>query len=415
MAITKVKVNGQWELASPTSGGGTVTSVNGETGAVVLGASDVGALPDNTSIPSNTSDLNNDSGFITSSDIPVTSVNSKTGAVSLSASDVGALPSSTTIPTKVSQLQNDSGFTTNSGTVTSVRVQATSPVSSSVSTAQGTSLNTTISLASGYGDTQNPYGSKTKNQVLAAPSNANGNPSFRALVAGDIPDLSGTYLTSAPVTSVNSKTGAVSLSASDVGALPSSTTIPQGTVTSVRVQAISPVASSVSTAQSSSLDTTISLSNGYGDTQNPYGSKTANQVLAAPNGSNGTPSFRALAAADIPDLSSVYQKKPTVTTNAISSSTTYAYNSWTTLCSVAKPSGATFGMAFAYVGVSPNGAGKIRLSVGAGYDCDYYVQNTEYVPLSLSGYVTADTISLQINGRSYGGSASAASLTVVWF
>ena len=38
--------------------------------------------------------------------------------------------------------------------------------------------------------------SQTKNTVLAAPSSANGTPSFRALVAGDIPDLSSTYLTS---------------------------------------------------------------------------------------------------------------------------------------------------------------------------------------------------------------------------
>lgn len=40
------------------------------------------------SVPTKTSQLTNDSGFITSA--PVTSVNSKTGAVSLSASDVGA-------------------------------------------------------------------------------------------------------------------------------------------------------------------------------------------------------------------------------------------------------------------------------------------------------------------------------------
>lgn len=33
-----------------------------------------------------------------------------------------------------------------------------------------------------------------------------------------------------------------------------------------------------------------------------FGSQTANYVLAAPNGSNGTPSFRALVAADIPNL-----------------------------------------------------------------------------------------------------------------
>ena len=43
---------------------------------------------------------------------PVTSVNNKTGAVQLNASDVGALPNTTVIPTKTSQLTNDSGFIT---------------------------------------------------------------------------------------------------------------------------------------------------------------------------------------------------------------------------------------------------------------------------------------------------------------
>ena len=43
-----------------------VQSVNSKTGAVVLSASDVGALPDDTAIPSKTSDLTNDSGFLTS-------------------------------------------------------------------------------------------------------------------------------------------------------------------------------------------------------------------------------------------------------------------------------------------------------------------------------------------------------------
>lgn len=46
----------------------------------------------------------------------------------------------------------------------------------------------------------------------------------------------------------------------------------------------------------------ISLASGYGDTQNPYAAKTANYVLAAPNGSSGLPTFRALVAADIPAL-----------------------------------------------------------------------------------------------------------------
>ena len=49
-------------------GGGAVDSVNGQTGVVVLDADDVGALPDTTVIPTKTSDLTNDSGFITSAD-----------------------------------------------------------------------------------------------------------------------------------------------------------------------------------------------------------------------------------------------------------------------------------------------------------------------------------------------------------
>lgn len=43
---------------------------------------------------------------------PVTSVNSKTGVVQLNANDVGALPNTTVIPSKTSQLDNDSGFIT---------------------------------------------------------------------------------------------------------------------------------------------------------------------------------------------------------------------------------------------------------------------------------------------------------------
>ena len=78
---------------------------------------------------------------------------------------------------------------TGDGTVKSVQVQAASPVISSTSTAQNVTLSTTISLADAYGDTKNPYGSKTKNYVLAAPSTASGTPSFRALVASDIPAL----------------------------------------------------------------------------------------------------------------------------------------------------------------------------------------------------------------------------------
>ena len=70
-----------------------VSSVNGQTGAVVLDAGDVGALPDTTAIPSDTSDLTNNAGFVDAAGAaaaaPVQSVNSQTGAVVLGKSDVG--------------------------------------------------------------------------------------------------------------------------------------------------------------------------------------------------------------------------------------------------------------------------------------------------------------------------------------
>ena len=98
----------------------------------------------------------------------------------------------TTVPTSEAVWEAISALDTG---VSSVQVAATSPVVSSNGSSQsGGSVSTTISLADGYGDTKNPYGSKTQNFVLAAPSTANGAPEFRALVYGDLPDISGYYL-----------------------------------------------------------------------------------------------------------------------------------------------------------------------------------------------------------------------------
>ena len=54
-----------------------------------------------------------------------------------------------------------------------------------------TSGTRTISLADAYGDTKNPYGTKTPNYVLAGPSSGStaAAPTFRALVEADIPSL----------------------------------------------------------------------------------------------------------------------------------------------------------------------------------------------------------------------------------
>ena len=74
------------------------------------------------------------------------------------------------------------------------------------------------------------------------------------------------------------------------------TSASSGTAPVTSVTGTSPVVSSGGATPA------ISLATGYGDTQNPYASKTANYFLAAPNGSAGAPTFRAIVAADIPTL-----------------------------------------------------------------------------------------------------------------
>lgn len=76
-----------------------VTSVNGKTGAVVLDAEDVGALPDSYTAP--VTSVNGMTGDVIVSGGgggAVDSVNGKTGNVILTASDVGAMPDSYTAP-----------------------------------------------------------------------------------------------------------------------------------------------------------------------------------------------------------------------------------------------------------------------------------------------------------------------------
>jgi hypothetical protein len=117
------------------------------------------------------------------------------------------------------------------------------------------------------------------------------------LTAGTGISTSGTYpnftVTNTAPDQTVSITGAGGASVS--GTYPNFTiTTPSGTVTSVT--GTSPVVSSGGATPA------ISLAASYGDTQNPYASKTANFVLAAPNGSAGVPTFRAIVAADIPTL-----------------------------------------------------------------------------------------------------------------
>ena len=117
-------------------------------------------------------------------------------------SSISASSTSTNLPTSaaVAAFVEGRGYVTSSG-VTSVRVQATSPVVSSTNTEQTSTLNTTISLANAYGDTKNPYGNKTANYVLAGPSSGSAAaPTFRALVAADIPSLTKSKISDFPTT-----------------------------------------------------------------------------------------------------------------------------------------------------------------------------------------------------------------------
>ena len=186
------------------SGGGGVDSVNGMTGDVVLNAADVGALPNTTTIPSKTSQLTNDSGYITESGAPVKSVDGETGAVVTNAikttqqslsdtqkaqarTNIGAGTSSfdgnysslsgkPTIPSNTSQLNNDSGFIT--------------------------SENAPVKSVNG----------KTGDVILNAADVGLGN-------VDNIKQYSASNPPPYPVTSVNGKTGKVNLVANDVGAV----------------------------------------------------------------------------------------------------------------------------------------------------------------------------------------------------
>jgi hypothetical protein len=108
------------------------------------------------------------------------------------------------------------------------------------------------------------------------------------------------------------------LTSAGTGNTPTWATPASSGVTSVT--GTSPVASSGGTTPA------ISLATNYGDTQNPYASKTANFVLAAPNGSAGAPTFRAVVAADIPTLNQNTTGSAATVTGATQASITSAAN-----------------------------------------------------------------------------------------
>jgi hypothetical protein len=136
--------------------------------------------------------------------------NTLTSGTSILYGDGSGLFSNVTIGSGVSFVGGTLSATGTGGTVTSVT--GTSPVLSSGGTTPD------ISLASGYGDTQNPYAAKTATYVLAGPTTgAAAVPTFRALASTDIPALS--YVSSvtgtAPVVSSGGLNPAISMAAAN--------------------------------------------------------------------------------------------------------------------------------------------------------------------------------------------------------
>ena len=252
-------VNGQTgNVVIPT--GGNVDSVNGKTGVVVLSAADVGALSNTTVIPDKTSQLDNDSGYITNSALTgyakKTEIPTKTSELT---NDSGYITNTALepyaktvdIPTKTSQLNNDSGYiTANDAPVKSVDGATGDVVTNAVKTTTQTLTETQkqqarTNIGAGTSSFDGDYNSLVNKPTIPTKTSQLTNDSgfiTDAALTGyakttDIPtktsqlDNDSYYITAseAPVQSVNSKTGAVQLNASDVGALPDTTVIPSKT------------------------------------------------------------------------------------------------------------------------------------------------------------------------------------------
>lgn len=147
---------------------------------------------------------------------PVTSVNSKTGAVQLNASDVGALPDTTVIPSKTSQLDNDSGFITDIPIASATRLGG-------VKIGAGLSVTENGTLSATGGGTADAV---EWNNVLDKPTTIVGYGITDAKIENGTITLGNqtiTPLTSAPVTSVNGQTGDVT-----VREVPAVTTVDNG-------------------------------------------------------------------------------------------------------------------------------------------------------------------------------------------
>lgn len=180
---------------------------------------------------------------------------------------------------------------------------------------------------------------------------------------------------------------------------PSST--PTWTTPITSVTGTSPVVSSGGTAPA------ISLAASYGDTQNPYGTKTANFVLAGPStGAASAPTFRALVAADIPSTYSEFASGTKLLFQQSSAPTGWTqvttYNNYALrVVSGTVSSGGTVPFTTAFASQTPSGS--VSTSVTA-------VSGSVGVSLSAGGSINATTAGGSITGSTDGSSLSTAQL-----
>lgn len=140
-----------------------------------------------------------------------TALSTWTGSTNITT--IGTLSSGTVPWARLSGVPNGA---TKEGTVTSLTIKTTSPITGGSDTATTTTGNYTIALTDAYGDTKNPYSSKTKNYVLAAPSGEAGAPSFRKLVAADIPSLNASKITAGQFANERLANSKVTIAGNDV-------------------------------------------------------------------------------------------------------------------------------------------------------------------------------------------------------
>ena len=246
----------------------------------------------------------------------VTSVAGRTGAVTLSNTDISGLGTMST--------QNASSVAITGGTINGTTIGATTATTGAFTTLTvndnatfGSSNTDTINFVGRINSdfdpaTDNTYdlgrvghewrdlyidGTANIDSLIADTADINAGTIDNTTIGATTPQ-NGSFvnLSVTGTTSFDGSQGTAGqvLTSAGTGATPTWTTPTTGTVTSVT--GTSPIASSGGTTPD------ISLAASYGDTQNPYASKTAKFVLAAPNASAGVPTFRAIVASDIPTL-----------------------------------------------------------------------------------------------------------------